>query len=134
MARTKKKRWSYSTGERGKNRVRAFEHASGLLMLEFNDHGQRTRISLGHKDRNKAKEQAKAAAANLAQAEVPEPVENHKELTLGHLFDIYGEEVTPTKGDYAQGHDRRASEMFLRFFGKNCVVKNLSLRDWSRFV
>ena len=27
MARTKKKRWSYSAGERGRNRVRAFEHA-----------------------------------------------------------------------------------------------------------
>lgn len=35
MARTKKKRWSYSTGERGRNRVWVFEHSSGLLILEF---------------------------------------------------------------------------------------------------
>ena len=103
-------------------------------MIQFRDQGQRTRISLGHKDRQKAKEQAKAASAKLAQAEVPRPVEKPEELTLGQLFDIYGEEVTPTKGAHSQKHDRRASEMFLRFFGKNCVVRNLSLRDWNRFI
>ena len=80
-------------------------------MLEFRDQGQRTRVSLGHKDRQKAREQAKAAAAELAQAEVPRPVEKPEELTLGQLFDIYGEEVTPTKGAHSQKHDRRASEM-----------------------
>ena len=58
MARTKKKRWSYSTGERGENRVRAFEHSYGILKLEFYDGGKRTRISLGHRDREKARQQA----------------------------------------------------------------------------
>jgi len=133
MARTKKKRWSYSTGERGRNRVRAFEHSSGMLMLEFNDGGKRTRISQGHRDRERAKRQADAAAAKLAQAGTLK-AEKPKDLTLGMLFDMYGEEATPTKGESSQKYDRRASEMFLRFFGENCVVARLSLRDWNRFV
>ena len=66
MARTKKKGWSYSTGERGRNRVRAFEHASGVLMLEFNDGGRRRRISLSHRDRGLGKQAADQAAAKLA--------------------------------------------------------------------
>ncbi len=70
MARTKKKkRWSYSTGERGRNRVRAFQHASGILMLEFSDLGSRTRISLGHRDRERAKRKADEAATKLGKAE-----------------------------------------------------------------
>jgi hypothetical protein len=45
------KRWSYSTGERGRNRVRAFEHPkSGTLFLEFAEGRQRKRIALGHRD------------------------------------------------------------------------------------
>ena len=70
MARTKKKGWSYSTGERGRNRVRVFEHDSGTLMLEFRDEGRRTRISLGHRDRDRAKRAADEAAAKLTTTEL----------------------------------------------------------------
>ena len=58
----------------------------------------------------------------------PEP------LTLGKLFDIYGEEVTPTKGAHSRGHDRAAIHMFLRFFGRNRDPATLSQRDWDRFI
>ena len=67
MARTK--RWSYSTGERGRNKVRAFEHGSGVLMWEFSDGGKRTRISLGHRDPERAKQEADEASAKLGKAE-----------------------------------------------------------------
>ena len=64
-----KSRWSYSTGERGRNRVRAFEHSSGVLMLEFYEprrgKASRVRLSLGHRDQAKAKQQADDAAAKL---------------------------------------------------------------------
>lgn len=133
MARTKTKGWSYSTGERGRNRVRTFERPSGLLMLEFNDRGKRTRLSLRHRDRERAKGEADEAAAKLAKAEDLKP-ETPKEMTLGALFDMYGEEVTPTKGQNSRKHDGRASEMFLRLFGRNRVVSRLSLRDWTRFI
>ena len=68
-----KSQWSYSTGERGRNRVRAFEHSSGVLMLEFYErqrgtNARRVRLSLGHRDRTKAKQQADEAAAKLGKA------------------------------------------------------------------
>lgn len=135
MARTNNKRWSYSTGERGRNRVRAYEHSSGLLMLEFRDKGKRTRFSLGHRDRDQAKREADDAAAKLAKAEEIKPEEDEpQELTLQELLDIYGEEVTPTKSDRSQGHDKRASKMFLKYFGPDRVVSTLNLRDWKRFI
>ena len=131
MARTtKRKRWSYSTGERGRNRVRAFEHASGVLMLEFYDGGRRTRLSLGHRDRQSAKKEADEAAARLARAEDLKPQEP-KELTLGELFDMYLGEVTPGKAATTQEHDGRAIEMLSRFFGKERLVSTLSVTDWA---
>jgi integrase len=137
MARTKKKRWSYSAGERGRNRVRAYEHSSGILMLEYRDEaGRRNRVSLGHRDRAQAKRAADAAAAKLTVAEqlVPDERDVPHELTLKELFDIYGEEVTPTKSGRSQKHDKRASKMFLKYFGPGRVVSTLSLRDWERFI
>ncbi len=53
---------------------------------------------------------------------------------LERLFDIYGEEVTPTKGRHSRGHDRAAMQMFLRFFGRNRDPATLSQRDWDRFI
>lgn len=130
------KRWSYSAGERGRNRVRAFEHASGVLMLEFYEHRPgyreptRKRLSLGHRDRAKAKRQADAAAAKVAAAE---PV-RAEALTLKTLFDIYLGEVTPEKAPNTQRHDERASVLFLRCFGEGAKVGDLSRRDWDRFI
>ena len=41
------KRWSFSTGERGRNRVRAFEHPqTGRIFLELYDDAKRKRIAL----------------------------------------------------------------------------------------
>ena len=62
-----------------------------------------------------------------AEAE-PEP------LTLGGLFDIYGEEVTPTKGKRTRERDRVATKMFLGFFGRDRDPATFSQRDWDRFI
>ncbi len=128
--------WSYLAGEKGRNRVRAFEHASGVLMLEFYEHrpGQsrpkRVRLSLGHRDQEKAKRQADEAAAKLGRMEALKP----DELTLQELFDIYGREVTPDKAPTTQDHDRAAARLFIRCFGPNRRAKDLSRRDWERFI
>ncbi len=58
----------------------------------------------------------------------PEP------LTLGTLFDIYGEEVTPTKGERSRRSDKVAKRMFLQFFGRDRDPATLSQRDWDRFI
>ena len=136
MARTKRSRRGYSAGEWGRNRVRVFpDSKTGLYQLEWRENGRRLTRSLGHREWVRAKRQADEFAAGFvgpdlngkAKAE-PEP------LTLAGLFDIYGEEVTPTKGAHSRGHDRAAIHMFLRFFGRNRDPATLSQRDWDRFI
>ncbi|MYI37959.1 MAG: phage integrase family protein [Acidobacteria bacterium] len=136
MARTKRGRRSYGAGEWGRNRVRIFpDPKTGNFQIEWRENGRRRSRSLGHRDWARAKKQADEFAAGFlgpslngtAEAE-PEP------LTLETLFEIYGEEVTPTKGRYSRGHDRAATRMFLRFFGRNRDPATLSQRDWDRFI
>jgi integrase len=126
-----KKKWSYSTGERGRNRVRAFEHPdTGRIFLEFTDTGKRKRIALGHRDRKQATAKAEEVAAALRKALAPiAPAP-----TLRTLFDNYIREVTPRKGQSKQRHDRRAAEMFLEFFGANRKAATLNRRDWDAFI
>ncbi|MDE2804806.1 MAG: site-specific integrase [Gemmatimonadota bacterium] len=136
MARTKRVRRGYSAGEWGRNRVRVFpDPKTGLYQIEWRENGRRLSRSLKHRDWTRAKRQADEAAAGFAvhqpngrkDAE-PEP------LTLERLFEIYGEEVTPTKGEHTRQHDRTTMEMFLRFFGRDRDPATLSQRDWDRFI
>ena len=136
MARTKRVRRGYSAGEWGRNRVRVFpDPKTGLFQIEWRDNGRRLTRSLKHRDWRQARRQADEFAAGFAGPELngkknaePEP------LTLGTLFDIYGEEVTPTKGERTRRRDRVATAMFLRFFGRNRDPATLSQRDWDRFI
>ena len=50
------------------------------------------------------------------------------------LFEKYLGEVTLNKTPQKQKHDRRASRMFIDFFGKGRVVESLNRRDWDRFI
>ena len=136
MARTKRSRRSYGAGEWGRNRVRVFpDPKTGLYQLEWRDNGRRLTRSLGHREWVRAKRQADEFAAGYADPDLNGKAEAEPEpLTLGGLFDIYGEEVTPTKGADSRGHDRAAMHMFLRFFGRNRDPATLSQRDWDRFI
>ena len=104
MARTKQRRRSYSAGERSRNRVRVFpDPKTGLIQIEWRDDGRRLSRSLKHRDWMRAKRQADEIAAGRAQTELQDEVRAEPEpLTLGTLFDIYGEEVTPTKAQQSQ--------------------------------
>jgi len=124
--------WSYKAGEKGRNRVRAYEDSrSGNIFLEFYDDGKRKALSTGHADREKAKAEADTAAAKLAKQETPRPPED---VTLRTLFDIYGSEVTPQKSERDQRYEASASEMLLRFFGLERKAKTLNRRDWDAFI
>ena len=133
---TKAKCWSCSAGTRGKNRVRAYEEPSGLLLVEFweredgSERACRKRLSLGHRDRQRAAKEVLAIAARLA----VDPAHSAGEITLGSLFDIYGTEVTPRKGNAKQLHDRRTAEMFLTLWDRDRAAETLNLRDWEQFV
>ena len=69
------KNWSYSAGERGRNRVRAYEDPkSGTILLEYYEQEpgapkpRRKRKGLGHRDRKRAKQQADEIAAAFGRA------------------------------------------------------------------
>ncbi len=136
MARTKRDRRAYSAGEWGRNRVRVFpDPKTGLCQIEWRENGRRLTRSLKHRDWRRAKRQADEFAAGFAKPELngkkkaePEP------LTLETLFDIYGEEVTPTKAEESQKYDRGTMRMFLKFFGRHRRPDTLSQRDWDRFI
>ncbi len=136
MARTKRVRRGYSAGEWGRNRVRVFaDPKTGLFQIEWRENGRRLSRSLQHRDWARAKRQADEAAAGFAKHRPTGQAETGAELlTLEELFEIYGEEVTPTKGEHTRQHDRTTMEMFLRFFGRDRDPATLSQRDWDRFI
>ena len=136
MARTKRSRRTYGAGEWGRNRVRIFpDPKTGNFQIEWRENGRRRTRSLGHRDWVKAKKQADEFAAGFAGPEIVGKAEAEPEpLTLERLFEIYGEEVTPTKGKRTRQRDRVATTMFLRFFGRGRRPETLSQRDWDRFI
>ncbi len=136
MGRTKRGRRGYSAGEWGRNRVRVFpDPKTGRFQVEWRENGRRLSRSLGHRDWARAKRQADEFAAGFAGPEARRKAEAESEpLTLGTLFDLYGDEVTPTKGEKAQYHDKVAANTFLGLFGRNRKPGTLSQRDWDRFI
>ena len=135
----RKKNWSYKAGERGRNRVRAFQQArDGKFYLEWMEDGRRwARVLRGVADPEEAKARADELAAGFARVE-DEP----GETTLDVLIDLYMKEVTPTKGDSKQRHDRRAGRLWRDFFGAQPEAarritrapETLDRIDWDRFV
>ena len=136
MARTKPIRRSYGAGEWGRNRVRVFpDPKTGLFQIEWRENGRRLTRSLKHRDWRRAKRQADEFAAGYLGPEIEGKAEAESEpLTLETLFDIYGEEVTPTKRGQSRLHDRAAMKMFLGCFGRDRKPATLSQRDWDRFI
>ena len=136
MARTKPIRRSYGAGEWGRNRVRVFpDPKTGLFQIEWRENGRRLTRSLKHRDWRRAKRQADEFAAGYLGPELHRKADAEPEpLTLETLFDIYGEEVTPTKRGQSRLHDRAAMRMFLGCFGRDRKPATLSQRDWDRFI
>ncbi len=136
MVRTKRNRRSYGAGEWGRNRVRVFpDPKTGLFQIEWRENGRRLTRSLGHREWTRAKRQADEFAAGFVGPEIggkakaePDP------LTLEMLFDIYGEEVTPTKTERVRHRDRIGTRMFLDLLGRDRRPETLSQRDWDRFI
>jgi len=142
------KAWSFIAGEKGRNRVRVFERASGDLFLEWlepdEDGVQRKkRAKLDHRDKEKAIDQAKTGAAKLLLR--PEPVSRPRttaSLSIRRLLEEYNTEVSPQKGDSKAGHDKRARRLFLAFFESQRErtrrpdrhPSTLDRVDWDRFI
>ncbi|MEO6923489.1 MAG: hypothetical protein ABI142_06665, partial [Bryocella sp.] len=103
--------WTFSTGERGRNRVRVSEdkRRGGKLFMEFRDETGKHRQYLAHMDRERAKQQAEETAAafrTVSPRMTPQ--------TLFEILNVYLSEVTPLKGRGAQQHNRAAANLFVR--------------------
>lgn len=132
MAKAKKKAWSYIAGEKGRNRVRAFEQ-DGRLYLEWTEGGKRNRLPLPHTDKVRAKQAADTTAAEYA-THCAEAKAAREKLTLRTLFEMYLREKTPEKGQQKQQHDLASAQMFLTAFGADREPRTLALQDWDRFI
>lgn len=140
--RRRKKHWSYVTGERGRNWVRAFEKKKGgILYIEWYEEVRgriqsvRKRASLGHRNREEAKKTADELAAAFAKSEEKrEAVRSSENPTIHELIDLYMAEETPYKSPSKQGHDRRTGAMFKGHFVKGRKASTLTLGDWSGFI
>ena len=137
MTQAKARRaWSYKCGERGCNRVRAYEDVKrAVIFLEFSQRDgagriSKKRVSTRHADRARAKAQADEMAFKLRSA-MPQV---RSQLTLKSLFDIYVREVTPEKSVGKQRHDRATVELFCRCFGAERHPSTLNRRDWDKFI
>lgn len=128
--------WSWTTGEKGKNRVRVFDRGSRGIFLDtfvrdpLSGTATRKRISLGRVDRGFARRKAEELAATLrgtGRSQAPA-------LTVGALFDNYEAHVTPSKGASAAKHDKRALELVRRYLGAHRPVESLDRRDWDGFI
>lgn len=80
--------WSYCAGEKGRNRVRVYPEPTGILMLEWyqrepDGRRRRERVSLKHRDTERAKRQADKFAVTLGEMVPWEP----RPVTLRELFD-----------------------------------------------
>ena len=132
-ARTKRRRRSYGAGEWGRNRVTVFpDPKTGLFQIEWPEDGRRLTRSLKQRVWVRTKRRADEFTAGFidpaprGQAEgEPEPLAPEK------LFDVYDEEVTPTKAEASQQAGRAATKMFLQSFGGGRRPSTLSRRDWD---
>ncbi len=128
-ARTKRSRRSYGAGEWGRHRVRVFpDPKTGLFQVEWRENGRRLTRSLGHRDWTRAKTQADEFAAGFIDAPNGKAEAEPEPITLERLFEIDGEEVTPTKGVKSWQRDKAAMAMFLDFFGRDRRPETLSQR------
>lgn len=134
---TKKlRRFRWSTGRRGKNRVVLYPcPRSGTLTLEWyegqGDQWKRRYRSLEHTDLERGKKEAEDQAEKLRHSV---EIRASKIWTLGALFEIYEREVVPSKGPSARSHNRRTFPLFLRLWGKERVAASLSIREWNGFI
>ena len=133
---TKKGAWAYSAGQHGRNRVRAFEHTRGLLMIEWYEWDpptskrKRRRRSLKHRDRALATQQADDFAASLGKRLPIEP----ETLTVGQLIRMYVAVEVPEKAKTTQQHERTAARLFTDFLGSQRNIESLNRLDWDRFI
>ena len=133
----KRKRWSYSAGEKpfvvtveervpgGVLRARAWDPTKrgGL--------GNWVRKSLRHRDRGAATTYAKQQHLKLKEGDA---ALLEGAVTLGQVIDLYLLHRSPRKGEKEQGSDKRRAQMWKRFLGADMDPHTVSLASWESFI
>lgn len=127
--------WSYSAGERGRNRVRAFVREGRGFWLEWHERHpetgerKRRRISLDVETTEAAKAEADEQAGTLAKREpVPEPEGG---ISLRRLFDKYLRKWSPKVGERQQRFHERLAELVCRYFGPHEPAASIDREAWD---
>lgn len=128
-----KRRWRFTAGCRP-HTVTAYERESGVLYARCRDpntaSGRRV-VSLGHRDRERAKRYAveQAAALQRGAAEI-----TAGRARLGRILALYLGHRTPRKTLEGQAADRRRAELWARVLGGGCDPESITQRDWEAFI
>src|SRR5262245_51577061 len=135
--RRRKRLWRYAAGRKGW-KVTVFERAPGsqLYARAFDPtlaggKGGYRRISLGHRDRERATSYALEQAAKLRDglAEVQQP-----RVTLARLFAAYRSHESPNKSPRQQDQDTRKAKLWTRWLGAQKDPHRITRREWEEFI
>ena len=125
-----RKGWSYTAGRHG-HKVRVYERTNGMIYVSVWEGGREVRRSLGHKDRERAKDYADDLATELRKGETATVAD---EPTVKRIFSLYLEHRTPDKSEYSRRADKRHAEMWTRVLGSGFDLRKLSRRQWDDFL
>ncbi len=133
----RRKLWMYSAGRRGR-RVVVYEREPGgnIQARTWDRHacggrGGMRRLSLGHTDRERAKEYAEEQAALLARGRAELQAGR---VTWDRLFRLYLRHQTPEKAKPSRKNDERAAVMWLAFLGPQSEPSKLRPQEWQSFI
>ena len=136
MAR--RKRWSYSAGERPHTVVVEEREVGGTLRIRAWDASRRggkggwVRRSLGHSDKEKARIYAHEQHAKLKKGQ--DDLSSGL-VTLAMVFGMYFQFKTPRKkSSDEQKSDMRRAELWTRTLGPDRDPHKISLAEWETFI
>ena len=133
----KKAPWSFAAGEKGET-VTVYERYPGSVLYARaydrglqNGAGGYRRLSLKHRDKERAKTYALDQAAKLRQG--------YNELTegkvkLSRVLGLYLAYRTPRKSESEQDADARRAKLWTRVLGASKDPHLISLAEWERFI
>lgn len=126
-------RWSYTAGRRP-YRVRVYERAdrSNLYIAVWDPEEGVVKRSLGHDDRERAKDRADELAPKI-RAGAERLAEEENAATLRHVFRLYRRHKVPDKSEAVQAGDERRMKRWTRFLGADFDLEELSVREWDDF-
>jgi integrase len=122
--------WSWSTGAHGA-RVRVAERVPGgfLYAMTTAEGGRGWRkVSLGHRDKERAMAEAATLAARRQKGD--EPLQR---LTVAGMFDLFARSVLPRQCPRHRAELTRAAELWTRFLGGARVVETIGPAEWESF-